>query len=120
MDVLFPRGTSAISLENRVPAYPRAPAAFPSEGCGSLQQAVDLSPCTGVQGVEGSAALTGLEFSIRVFAVVSAEITLAEETGMLSFLYLGSLSCSVETMPNFCQPCKNLGIRGEPDMGQRE
>lgn len=85
-----------------------------------LTAGADLNPCTGVQVAGGSAALTSLEFSVHIFAVLSAEITLAEETGMLSFLYLGSLSCSVKTVPKFCQLCKNLDIREEPNMGQRE
>lgn len=71
-----------------------------------MQQDIDLNPCTGVQFAEGSAALKSLEFSIHIFAVVSAEITLAEDTGMLSLLYLGILSCSVKTVPNFCQACE--------------
>lgn len=55
----------------------------------SYKQDLELNPCTGVQFAEGSAALTSLEFSIHIFVVVSAEITLAEGTGMLSLLYLG-------------------------------
>lgn len=56
---------------------PELPAAF-LPGCGSLHQGTDLYPCSGIQVAEGSAALTSLEFSLHVFAAVSAEITLAE------------------------------------------